>query len=151
MKPGPPPGGPANLHATCVAIGPAGILIQGPSGSGKSSLALMLIDGGARLVADDQVWVTARDGRLAARPPPEIAGRIELRGFGLIPLPHAPEAQLDLAVTLHPGTGPLPDRLPERTDCTLLGVRLRRLDLVSGDPAAAAKIRLMLTVPPFCG
>jgi len=88
------------IHATCVAVGERGILILGGSGSGKSDLAIRLIDRGARLVADDSVWLQARAGRLFAAPPPTIAGRIELRGVGILTLPHVPEVELSLAVEL---------------------------------------------------
>lgn len=88
------------IHATCVAVGERGILILGGSGAGKSDLAIRLIDRGARLVADDSVRLQARDGGLFASPPPTIAGRIELRGVGILTLPHLPEVELALAVEL---------------------------------------------------
>ena len=75
------------LHqASCVSIGGRAILIEGPAGSGKSSLALALIDRGARLVGDDGVTLSARDGILMAGPPPRIMGLIEVRNLGLVPM-----------------------------------------------------------------
>ena len=70
------------VHATCVAIGDRAVLLCGPSGSGKSDLALRLIDGGAQLVADDQVVLRAEGGRIVARAPEALAGRMEVRGIG---------------------------------------------------------------------
>lgn len=67
----------------CVALGGRGILIDGPPGSGKSALALALIDRGARLVGDDGVTLDRADGRLWASPPPHTAGLLEIRNLGL--------------------------------------------------------------------
>lgn len=86
-------------NVTCVAIGGRGVLIEGAPGSGKSSLALALIDRGAALIGDDGVTLEAREGRLWAAPPPTIAGLIEVRNLGLVPLP-AGEAPLALVVRL---------------------------------------------------
>ena len=76
-------------QASCVAIGGRGLLIDGPPGSGKSSLALALIDRGATLVGDDGVLLELRGGRLWALPPPNIAGLLEIRNVGLAMLPEA--------------------------------------------------------------
>ena len=86
------------LHASCVAIRGRGVLLTGPSGAGKSDLALRLIDRGAVLVGDDGVVIEARDGRLHARPGPNIEGQMEVRGLGILALPWE-EAPLALAIT----------------------------------------------------
>lgn len=78
---------PSLRQAGCNSIGGRGILIEGPPGCGKTSLALMLLDRGARLVGDDGVWLTVRDGRLWASAPPNIAGKLEIRNVGIIELP----------------------------------------------------------------
>lgn len=70
-------------QASCVAIRRRAVLIEGPPGSGKSSLALALIDRGAKLVGDDGVLLELRRGRLWALPPPNIAGLLEIRNVGL--------------------------------------------------------------------
>lgn len=96
------------IHASCLLFGSAGVLIRGPSGSGKSGLVLDLIaDAGAEgrfaaLVADDRVHLAAHNGRLIARPPASLAGRIEARGFDVVTLPHAVAAVIRLAVDLVP-------------------------------------------------
>ena len=72
-------------QATCVAIGGRGVLIEGASGSGKSSLALALIDRGAALVGDDGVALWVDDGRLMSSPAPATRGLLEVRGLGLLP------------------------------------------------------------------
>ena len=90
----------ANLgNVTCVAIDGRAVLIEGAPGSGKSSLALALIDRGAVLIGDDGVTLEDRDGRLWAAPPPNIAGLIEIRNLGLVPLPSC-SAPLSLVVRL---------------------------------------------------
>jgi hypothetical protein len=91
-------------------VGGCGILILGAPGSGKSDLALRLIDQPgrgtgpetmtARLVADDQVVITRRGARLFAAPPARLAGLIEVRGIGIVAADHAPEAEVTLAVRL---------------------------------------------------
>jgi hypothetical protein len=101
----------STLHASCVAIGGRGILITGPSGSGKSDLALRLVDRGAELVGDDGVVVEARDGRLIASPGPNIEGQMEVRGLGILSLPFAEEAPLALAVALDQPVPRMPDEL----------------------------------------
>jgi hypothetical protein len=90
-----------NIHAGCVAIGGKGILILGKSGTGKSDLALRLIDDGAVLVADDRCELYLRGKAICARAPASIAGLMELRGIGIIALPHAKSAALALAVRLN--------------------------------------------------
>lgn len=88
-------------QTTCVAIGGRGLVIEGPPGSGKSSLALGLIDRGAALVGDDGIALELRDGRLWALPPPNIAGKLEIRNLGIIDLP-ATMAPIALVIALDP-------------------------------------------------
>lgn len=91
----------ANIHASAVAFGPErGVLILGASGSGKSRLALNLIDRGAQLVADDQVFLAADQGGLFARAPRTIAGLIEVRGLGILHLCFRRLAKIVLAIDM---------------------------------------------------
>ena len=131
----------ALLHATCVELLGTGVLLLGSSGSGKSDLALRLIDGGARLVADDRVMIEQRGDRLLARAPDAIAGLIEVRGLGIMRIDHCPSSALGLVVALCDTS---PPRLPERTTYQVLGVALPYLELDPGTPSACAKIRLAL-------
>jgi serine kinase of HPr protein (carbohydrate metabolism regulator) len=107
------------IHATCVAIEREGVghgvLLAGPSGAGKSDLALRLIDRGARLVADDYTELRAEDGRLIATPPATIAGRMEVRGVGIVALRHLEEVAVALLVVLDEPAERMPDEpLPTR-------------------------------------
>lgn len=81
---------PRSFHASCVVIGERGVLIRGSSGSGKSTLARLLVARAmqsgvfARLIGDDRVYVTESHGRLIAQGHPAIAGRMEVRGVGIV-------------------------------------------------------------------
>lgn len=88
------------LHATSVAIAGRAVLLSGPSGSGKSDLALRLIDRGGILISDDYTLVKRIDGRLRATAPTTIAGKIEVRGIGIVDLPSVGEAPVALLVDL---------------------------------------------------
>ncbi len=90
----------ANNHASCVALGPAGMLLLGPSGVGKSDLALRLIDQGAKLVADDRTILFIHKGALHARAPASIQGLVEIRGIGIIRLPVRAKVKIALVVRL---------------------------------------------------
>ncbi len=130
----------ALIHASCVAVDGRGILLLGPSGSGKSDLALRLIDRGAVLVADDQVDVRAVDGSLEASPPAVLAGQIEVRGLGILTLGWLPRARLALAVELL--ADGRPTRLPAADRWHFAGAALPRLQIAPFEVSAAAKIRL---------
>lgn len=128
------------VHASCVALAGAGVLLRGPSGSGKSDLALRLIDGGAQLVADDQVEIEAAGGRLMARPPPALAGLLEVRGIGIVRCPAISAVPVALIVDLEPG-GPA-ERMPEPAFEALAGVSVRRIALDPFHASAVARVRL---------
>lgn len=131
------------LHATAVAIGGRAVLLRGPSGSGKSDLALRLIDAGGRLVADDQsrLW---RDGEaILVGAPPTIAGLIEARGIGIMRLDAIASARLYLIADLVS-----PDRierLPEPRNETILGIAVPAIQIAPFEASAPAKLRLALT------
>jgi serine kinase of HPr protein (carbohydrate metabolism regulator) len=134
------------LHATCVALDGVGVLLGGPSGSGKSDLALRLIDGGAILVSDDQVALSVREGRLSASPPATIAGMIEAREIGLMRLPFCADVPVALYVELVPEAEVL-ERLPEEETISFLDIPLRKLTLHAFHASTAAKIRAVLRFP----
>lgn len=127
------------LHATAVAIDGHGLVLSGPSGSGKSELALRLIDGGALLVADDQLVCTAREGRLQLSPPPAIAGLLEVRGVGLVRMPYATAwAVLLLDCSTRP------ERMPGPEHRRIAGIGIPCLAFDALAAAAPAKARLAL-------
>ena len=130
------------LHASCVAIDGRGVLLTGASGSGKSDLALRLIDRGATLVGDDGVVVEARDGRLHARPGPNIEGQMEVRGLGILAFPALREAPLALVVTLDQPVQRMPDEyLPVRV---IEGLTLPMIALDPFEASAPVKVEKAL-------
>lgn len=144
--------GAPTIHANCVVVGEAGVLIRGMSGAGKSGLSERLVDEArarglfARLVADDRVRIEARGGRLVARVPERIAGLIERRGQGIAETPHLGAAVLRLVVDLEDA----PERMPEAEEQLVLieGVRLARLSVAQAAPDAPALVlrRLAMTI-----
>ena len=126
-------------QATCVAIGNRAILIEGAPGSGKSSLALALIDRGAVLVGDDGVSLTARGGLLYASPPPNIAGLLEVRNLGLLPFPTVCDVPVALVVRLDAAA----ERFIEAAErLELGGIELPMVRLWPGGEVLALKVEL---------
>jgi len=128
------------VHASCVAIEGAGVLLRGPSGSGKSDLALRLVDSGARLVADDQVELAVDGGRLIACAPPPVAGLLEVRGIGIVHCPAVAAAPVALVVDLVQARAV--ERVPEPEFDHLCGIAVRRIALEPFQASAAARVRL---------
>jgi HPr kinase/phosphorylase len=128
----------STIHATALVVGYRGILIRGPSGSGKSRLALSFLQsdeaGLTRLVGDDRIHLEVVHGRLLMRPAAALAGLIEIRGLGVVRMPFEPVAAADLVVDLAAADAA---RLPEPESLTaeLLGLSLARLPVAPGtDP-----------------
>ncbi|MGQ0558201.1 MAG: HPr kinase/phosphorylase [Sphingosinicella sp.] len=131
----------ATVHATCVAIAGRAVLIVGHAGAGKSDLAIRLIDRGAHLVSDDYTLVRRTAGRLLATPPDTIAGKIELRGVGLVDLPPDRDVPVALLVDLDLP----PTRLPEPGAVrTIAGVELPVVGLEGHEPSAPIKLEAAL-------
>lgn len=132
-----------NLHATTVVLDGYGVLIFGQSGSGKTALAMTLIErfqaagNFASLVADDRIWLTSVNGRLIATAPDTIAGLSEMRGFGPAYMRHEPQAVIDLVVALDDASVAPRHRGDESE--TILGTILPKLVLASRDAAASAR------------
>ncbi len=125
------------VHASCIAFEGRGVLLRGPSGSGKSDLALRAVEAGAELVADDLVMLGLRGGRVWASPLPQAGGRLEVRGVGIVPLPALDGAPLVLIADLA-----APERLPEPCFEPVLGLPVRRIRLAPFEISAAIKLRL---------
>ena len=125
----------AGLMARRLGGGWRGALIEGPSGSGKSDLALRLLDLGFRLVADDRVVLWASGGRLWGRAPQTLAGLIEARGLDVVPEAALPFCEVALVV--EPGA---PERLPEPRRVHRLGVELPGLVVPYREASAPAKL-----------
>jgi HPr kinase/phosphorylase len=131
------------VHASAVLIGERAVLVRGPAGSGKSRLVLALLQAAetgllpfARLVADDRVQIETAHGRLLARPPPALAGLLEVRGLGIRRLPYEPLAVIGLVVDLAAADA---ERLPPpgSRQADVAGITLPRLAVAAGVDALA--------------
>lgn len=129
------------IHACCVSIDDIGVLIRGPSGAGKSDLTLRLIDEGAQFVADDYCDVAKTGDVLVARPPEPIAGKLEVRGYGIIGLPNLKSATISLVVELTDEDNI--ERLPEEQTCLIEGIAVARAWIDPKSPSAAARVRVI--------
>lgn len=129
------------VHASTVAVDGRAVLISGPSGSGKSDLALRLIDRGFTLVSDDQTIVKKDGDRLLASAPPTIAGKLEIRGIGIIDVERTENVPVALLVELTSDIQRLPDDSRERP---ILGVTLPLITIDAMTASAASKVALAL-------
>jgi HPr kinase/phosphorylase len=129
---------PPSIHASAVLIGARAVLIRGPAGTGKSRLALALLNAArqgllpfARLVADDRAHVEVAHGRLLVRPAPTLAGLIEVRGLGIRRTPYEPLAVVGLVADLGRADA---ERLPEsaQRETKIEGITLPRLPVAAG-------------------
>jgi serine kinase of HPr protein (carbohydrate metabolism regulator) len=135
------------IHASCVSIGGAAVLLRGPSGSGKSDLALRLIETGsddvrASLIADDQTRLLRAGNHLIASAPPALRGLLEVRGIGPVSRPAAAPAPVALLIVLVP-RAEVP-RLPEPRFESFLEIAVPGLALHAFDHSATAKVRIAL-------
>jgi HPr kinase/phosphorylase len=139
----------ASVHASCVLVGVRAVLIRGPSASGKSELALELIQAAAsgslrfaRLVGDDRIHLAPAGGRLLARPAEALAGLIEVRGVGLLRLPYEPCAVVGLVIDLAAADASrLPD--PKQRAAVIEGISLPRLPVALGADALPGVLALL--------
>ena len=132
------------VQASCVVIAGRALMIEGPPGSGKTSLALALLDRGAGLIGDDAVTLRRAGEHVIALPPPNIAGLLELRGIGIVRLPLAEPAPLSLILALGEAHGP---RLPEQVATrAILGVSIPVLAFDPGTIAPAPRAAWALAI-----
>ncbi|WP_423604197.1 HPr kinase/phosphorylase [Sphingomonas sp. MS122] len=129
------------LHASCVAIDGRAVLIEGRSGEGKSDLALRLIDRGAVLVSDDYTICTRSDGALLGMAPANIAGKIEVRGIGVIDMPHQDRVPVALLVTILEDPPRMPEGPKKRR---IAGIDIPEVALAALEPSAPVKVELAL-------
>ncbi len=129
------------VHASTVAIEGRAVMITGPSGSGKSDLALRLLDRGFTLVSDDQTLVRKSGDRVIASAPATIAGKLEIRGIGIVDMEAVKDVPVALIVELTGELLRLPDDSPERR---ILGVSVPLINVDAMTASAASKVALGL-------
>ena len=130
-----------SVHASTVALDGRAVLISGPSGSGKSDLALRLLDRGFALVSDDQTVVKKQGEALLASAPPSIAGKMEVRGIGILNMDHVDDVPVALVVEL---TGDI-ERLPyDSRERLFLGVPIPMVTIDARTASAPAKVAIAL-------
>lgn len=130
-----------NLHASCVASGGRAVLIAGPSGSGKSDLALRLIDRGFTLVSDDRTIVRKLGDRLISSAPDTIRGKLEIRGIGIVEMETVSDVPVALVVELTSDIQRLPDDSRERL---ILGAAVPLISVDAMTASASSKVALAL-------
>jgi serine kinase of HPr protein (carbohydrate metabolism regulator) len=129
------------VHASTVASKGRAVLISGPSGSGKSDLALRLLDRGFTLVSDDQTIVKRDGNRLIAAAPPNIAGKLEIRGIGIVDMERLSDVPVALVVELTSDIERLPDDSRERL---ILGVNVPLISIDAMTASAPSKVAIAL-------
>ena len=138
-----PPSGPRisaeTLHASTVTANGRAVVIMGPSGSGKSDLALRLLDRGFTLVSDDRTLIKKDGTRVIASAPPNITGKLEIRGIGIVDMDAVSDMPVALLVELTSDIQRLPDDARERP---ILGVQLPIITIDAMTASALAKVEL---------
>ena len=129
------------VHASTVALDGRAVLITGLSGSGKSDLALRLLERGFSLVSDDQTMVKRDGNRLVASAPPTIAGKLEVRGIGIVDMECTENVPVALIVELTSDIQRLPDDSRERV---ILGTRVPLISIDAAAASAPSKVAIAL-------
>ena len=130
-----------NLHASTVAVDGRAVLISGPSGSGKSDLALRLLDRGFTLVSDDRTIVRKEGNRLIASAPPTIKGKLEIRGVGIVEMESVSDIPVAMVVELTSDIQRLPDDDRERL---ILGTSIPLINVDAMTASAPSKVAIAL-------
>ncbi|MBN4016639.1 HPr kinase/phosphatase C-terminal domain-containing protein [Rhodospirillaceae bacterium AH-315-P19] len=127
------------VHGTSIVWKGVALLLRGPSGSGKSDLALRLVEAGGALIADDRTLLEIQEGRLIASAPPPISGLLEIRGIGIVKVASARPAALELVVDLVRPEAVV--RMPEKACCVYLGITLPQVFIAPFEGSAVVKLR----------
>ena len=132
------------VHGTSVSIDGDGVLFRGPSGSGKSDLALRMINYGAQLVSDDQVCLTRRNDNIFMSSPPTIRNSMEVRGIGIVNTIAQKEAPLILVLNMSPNNAA--NRMPIWQLCTFLDIKVPAVEFAPFEISAHLKVKLAINL-----
>ena len=132
------------VHGTSVSIDGDGVLFRGPSGSGKSDLALRMINYGAQLVSDDQVCLTRRNDNIFMSSPPTIRNSMEVRGIGIVNTIAQKEAPLILVLNMSPNNAA--SRMPIWQLCTFLDIKVPAVEFAPFEISAHLKVKLAINL-----
>lgn len=130
------------IHGTCISINDIALVFIGPPGSGKSDLALRLIDQGANLIADDRIDIFAKNKKLIAKPPKQITGLLEIRGLGIVKINYKPLGIISLIFRMT-SSGDI-ERLPKIKNWSMHGIILPLFPLDPFSASACAKVRIAI-------
>ena len=131
-----------NIHATGICINGQGVIITGPSGSGKSDLALRLIDRGAKLISDDRVIISIFANDITLKQAPNIEGKIEVRGIGILCVP----AVTNIILRMHVDLKAKAERLPDQpSDQHVAGISIPTIAISAFEASAPIKVEMALT------
>ena len=133
-----------NFSGTCIAFSDDAVLFRGPSGCGKSDLALRCINRGADLISDDQTMLCKKDKKIFASPPATIAGKLEVRGLGIVEFPYIKRAQLALVLDLV-GEDAM-ERLPDINFVDYFDLKIPNLRLYAFQCSAVEKVSLAMSL-----
>ena len=129
------------VHGTSVALEDKGVLLTGASGSGKSDLALRLIDSGATLISDDQTICERRNDEIFLFPQKKINGLIEVRGVGIIRVPYIEDVKLKMIVQL---IDKQPERIPLKEEKKFLNLNIKFIKIIGKEASSTAKVKIKL-------
>mgnify|MGYP001273903919 FL=1 len=132
------------VHGTSVSIDGDGVLFRGPPGSGKSDLALRMINFGAQLVSDDQVCMTRRNNNIFMSSPPTIRNSMEVRGIGIVNTIAQKEAPLILVLNMLPNN--VTSRMPIWQLCTFLDIKVPAVEFAPFEISAHLKVKLAINL-----
>ena len=133
-----------NFPGTCIAFSEDAVLFRGPSGCGKSDLALRCINRGATLISDDQTVLCKENNKIFASPPATIAGKLEVRGLGIVEFPYIKRAQLALVLDLVDEDAM--ERLPDINFVDYFDLKIPNLRLYAFQCSAVEKVSLAMSL-----
>lgn len=130
---------PQNIHANAVLFQERGFLFIGKAGSGKSDLTLRLMEAGGTLISDDRTILIPQGDMLCATPPDNLAGKIEVRGIGIITVNYTKYCPIDIICELSTNY----PRIPEEKTKIIRGKTYKYFIIHPFEISSIAKLRII--------